>query len=99
MNEKEQLYYLINGLISGSYRITDFCSEFNRIFNLEIDYDILSKQEDESFSELSTMTGRFSDDEEDLKLPHVYFDEKQIKEKVRMIKETLSDIHSKGINQ
>ena len=45
MRAKEQLWYLINGVLSGTYDIKTFCSEFTRIYNLEVDYEELSKQE------------------------------------------------------
>jgi len=31
MTEKEQLYYLINGVLDGSYQVKTFCSEFTRV--------------------------------------------------------------------
>ena len=85
MTYKEQLWYLINGLRDGSYNAEDFCSEFTRIFDLEIDYETLSEQEEIEFSELSDMTARFSDDLEMLSIPNVYFNENQIREKVNSI--------------
>ena len=39
MTEKEQLWYLISGVLNGVYDIKTFCSEFTRIYDLEIDYD------------------------------------------------------------
>ena len=50
MREKEQLWYLINGVLSGTYDIKTFCSEFTRIYNLEVDYEELSKQEKLEFA-------------------------------------------------
>ena len=43
MTEKEQLYYLINGVLDGSYQVKTFCSEFTRVYDLEVDYEQLSK--------------------------------------------------------
>ena len=43
MTEKEQLYYLINGVLDGSYQVKIFCSEFTRIYDLEVDYEQLSE--------------------------------------------------------
>jgi gamma-glutamylcyclotransferase (GGCT)/AIG2-like uncharacterized protein YtfP len=89
MTEKESLWYLINELIKGSYIVKTFCSEFTRIYDLEIDYNELSKEEKRLFGELCEMTGRFSDDADELKIPNMYFGEKEIMNKVRQIKEIL----------
>ena len=93
MNEKEQLYYLIDGLLNGNYNIKDFCDEFTRIYNLEIDYDVLSSAEYKCFSELSQMAARFSEYDEDLKIPNVYCSEDEIRDKTKNIEYTLH--HSK----
>ena len=45
MTEKEQLYYLINGVLDGSYQVKTFCSEFTRVYDLEVDYEQLSELE------------------------------------------------------
>lgn len=55
------------GLLNGSYKINVFCNEFTRIYDLEVDYDELSGDENYEFSKLCEMIGRFSDDEEELK--------------------------------
>ena len=89
MTEKESLWYLINELIKGSYIVKTFCSEFTRIYDLEIDYDDLSEEENRLFSELCEMVGRFSDDVDELKIPNMYFSEKEIIDKVKQIKEIL----------
>lgn len=36
MSKKEQLWYLIDGVLEGSYDIKAFCDEFVRIYNLEV---------------------------------------------------------------
>ena len=43
MTGKEQLWYLINGVLDGSYDIKTFCLEFTRIYDLEVDYDGITK--------------------------------------------------------
>lgn len=83
MTEKEQLWYLISGVLNGVYDIKTFCSEFTRIYDLEIDYEQLSEAENIEFADLCEMTGRFSEDEEDLKIPNVYYSEDNILDKVR----------------
>lgn len=43
-HKKEQLYYLLNGLNHGEIEINNFTNQFMKIFDLEIDYDELSKK-------------------------------------------------------
>ena len=91
MTEKEQLWYLINGVLDGSYDIKTFCLEFTRIYDLEVDYDKLSEQENSEFGDLCGMAGRFSDDEEELKIPQMYYSGDQILDKVRNLKRKLQN--------
>ncbi|HCA3781892.1 TPA: hypothetical protein MPE96_002879, partial [Listeria monocytogenes] len=55
-----------------------------------IDYDELSKEEYTILGNVSDMAARFSDSEEDLKLPNVYYSEKQIREEVTRSLEALA---------
>ena len=64
MTEKEQLYYLINGVLDGSYQVKTFCSEFTRVYDLEID-------------------------EEELKIPNMFFSEESILNKAKYVKQLL----------
>ena len=89
MTEKEQLWYLINGVLSGTYDVKTFCSEFTRIYNLEVDYEQLSEQEKLEFGDLCEMAGRFSDNEEELKIPNMYYSKENILNKTQSIKQTL----------
>ena len=89
MTEREQLWYLIDGLIKDSYDIQSFCSEFTRIYDLETDYEVLSADENREFGDLCEIAGRFSNDTEDLKRPNVYFSENDIKQKVQYIVKVL----------
>ncbi len=89
MTEKEQLWYLINGLLNGSYDIKTFCSEFIRIYDLEIDYELLSEQENIEFGDLCEMAGRFTDDQEELKIPNMYYSKKNILDKAKDVKQKL----------
>lgn len=61
-----------------------------KIFDLEIDYDELSKEEYTILGNVSDMIARFSDSVEDLKLPNVYYSEKQIREEVTRSLEALA---------
>lgn len=90
MTEKEELWYLINGLLEGTYTVKTFCSEFTRIYDLEMDYDILSEEENKEFGDLCEMAGRFSDDIEELKIPNMYFSKNDIIEKAKEIKKRMN---------
>lgn len=89
-DKKEQLYFLLNGLVNGEIEINTFTNQFMKIFDLEIDYDELSKEEYTILGNVSDMVARFSDSVEDLKLPNVYYSEKQIREEVTRSLETLA---------
>ncbi|MBV1214014.1 hypothetical protein J0N64_03480 [Listeria monocytogenes] len=90
MTKKEQLYFLLNGLVNGEIEINTFTNQFMKIFDLEIDYDELSKEEYTILGNVSDMVARFSDSVEDLKLPNVYYSEKQIREEVTRSLEALA---------
>ena len=89
MTEKEQLWYLINGVLNDTYDIKTFCSEFTRIYDLEVDYEQLSEQENSEFGDLCEMAGRFSDDDDELKIPNMFFSEESILNKAKYVKQLL----------
>ena len=89
MSDREQLWYLINGLLKGTYSPSTFCYEFTRIYDLETDYKHLSLLERKNFAELSEMASRFSDDSDELKIPNMYFCENKIIEESKSIKEEI----------
>lgn len=66
MTAREQLWYLINGVVDGSYEVKFFCDEFYRIYNFETDKTQLIVQEKSEFEELFEMAAQFSEFEEDL---------------------------------
>lgn len=90
MNPKEKLFYLLNEYKAGNYKTEIFCDEYMQVFNIELDYDTLSEVEYELLEELSSFTARFSPFEEDLKIPNVYYDEKQVREKASEVIEKLN---------
>lgn len=51
-----------------------------------MDYKQLIEQENKEFGDLCEMAGRFSDDEDELKISNIYYSKKSILEKVRYIK-------------
>ena len=83
MTGRQELLYLMKGLLEGSYEISVFCEEFYRAFDLELDYSELNEEERNALNGLSEMVGRFSDDENDLKMPRVYFSEAEVVENVK----------------
>lgn len=89
MTKKGQLWYLINGLLENTYTIEAFCDEFTRIYDLEIDYDGLTDEENKEFGDLCEMSGRFSDDLEELKIPNMYCSENEIISKAKTVKKKL----------
>ena len=89
MTEKQQLYYLINGVLDGTYQVKTFCSEFTRVYDLEVDYEQLSELENKEFGEFCEMSARFSDDEKELKISNIFFSEKSILNKAQYLKQIL----------
>ena len=89
MTEKEQLWYLINGVLNNTYDIKTFCFGFTRIYDLEVDYEQLSEQENSEFGDLCEMAGRFSDDDDELKIPNMFFSEESILNKAKYVKQLL----------
>jgi len=85
MTAREQLWYLINGVIDGSYEVKIFCDEFERIYNFETDKAQLTEQEKREFEELFRMAARFSVFEEDLKIPNMYFSGEEILAKAKEV--------------
>lgn len=88
MTQKEKIWYLINGVISGSYEVNIFCDEFVRIYGLETDYTRLTEQETHKFKELFEMASRFSEYEEDLKIPNMYFSGEEVLQKAKEVQKT-----------
>ena len=72
-----------------SDQVKIFCSEFTRIYDLEVDYEQLSELENKEFGDLCEMVGRFSADEEELKIPNMFFSEESILNKAKYVKQLL----------
>ena len=82
MSVKDQLYYLIKHVKLGDYDINTFCDMFTNLVNLEMWKEEFTEKETAVFNELNKYTSRFSPFEEDLKLPNVFYDEKEIKKQI-----------------
>ena len=72
MSERDRLWDLINCLINGTYSPKNFCEEFTRIYEEEVDYSYLSYEEKQNFGEMNEMAARYSDDEGKLKFINKY---------------------------
>ena len=76
--------------LSGTITASVFCDEYYYCYDLEIDYATLSNLEHQVFSDLGTVSGRFSPYEEGhLGLPHGFYSEAELREKVIETKEKL----------
>ena len=89
MTDAEKLWQLVEDLLFDKCDINTFCEEFAKLYNLETDYRTLSKDERSNFMDLCEIAARFSDDENDLALPNVYFGEKQIRDRAQEIYQSL----------
>ena len=89
MTNREKLWFLIDALLEHKIRIDKFCDDFNRIYNLEIDYSELSKEEHNLFRELNITAGRFSQYEEDLKITNVYYSEEEVRSEAAQVRKNL----------
>ena len=89
MTDAEKLWQLVEDLLFDKCDINTFCEEFAKLYNLETDYRTLSKDERSNFMDLCEIAARFSDDENDLALPNVYFGEKQIRDRAQEIYQNL----------
>ncbi len=80
--DKQKIYHLIDMYLSSKISEPTFCNEFYRLYDLEIDYDTLTKEERQAFRELSHITGRFSQYEEDFKsCPDFFYTKAQVRQK------------------
>ena len=89
MNIKEQLQYLIDGVLNGTYDVPTFCDEFERIYILEEGYEQLSKNERDLYRELCKVVGRFSSVAVELEGVNVHYNEQDVLEKVQEVKDLL----------
>jgi len=67
-NDKRRLYSLIDQYLLGKITEPTFCDEFYYSYDLEIASDTLNDIEQVAFAELSKVSSRFSQYEEDHKL-------------------------------
>ena len=91
-SDKKTLYQIMDLYLSGIIDESTFCDEFYLSFDLEIDFNTLTKNEYEAFSELGKVSSRFSPFMEDhKKYPGVYKTKEELKEKIIETKKKLSN--------
>jgi len=91
-NDKRRLYQVMDMYLSGNINDKVFCDEFYYSYDLEIDLDTLTDLEKKAFSELSTVSDRFSEFEEDhIKYPKGFFTAEELKQKIIETKEKLQE--------
>ena len=89
-NDKQRLYWLIDQYLLDKIDEPTFCDEFYYSYDLEINKDMLSESEQLAFSDLSNVSNRFSQYEEDHKLDEKAFSSvKEMREKIIETKEKL----------
>lgn len=90
MDAKEKLIYLVKEYIKGNYDTNTFCDQFTLVYDIETDYEVLTEQENVLFSQITQYTSRFSQYEEDLKIPNMYYNEKDVSDKVKEVARALN---------
>ncbi len=97
MNPIDKLYYLLREYRKGNYSDSIFCDQFTQVYNIELNYDMLEELEHKLFRELAEHTARFSEYEEDLTIPNVFYSGKDIKSKVEEVFQTLSNVEQYSV--
>ena len=91
--DKRRIYQLIDMYLLDDIDESMFCDEFYYSYDLELDFDTLTEEEHKIFYELSKITSRFSNFEEDIKqYPGVYSTREEVREKIKETKEKLEKL-------
>jgi len=89
-NDKRRLYWLIDEYLLGKINDSSFCEEFYFSYDLEVNSETLNEVEQQAFSELSKVSSRFSQYDEDHKLDARAFSTvEELKQKIAETKERL----------
>ncbi|MEC5395505.1 colicin immunity domain-containing protein [Bergeyella sp. RCAD1439] len=89
-DDKRRLYQLMDMFVMSQITASVFCNEFYYSYDLEIDSDTLSNEEQQAFSDLSIVSSRFSQFKEDHeKYPNGFFTEEELRQKIIETKEKL----------
>ena len=88
--DKRRIYYLIDIYLSEIIDEATFCDEFYYCYDLELDSETLTENENEAFIQLGKVVDRFSKFEEDIKeYPDFFCTEKELKQKIIETREKL----------
>jgi len=85
MNLKEQLQYLLKGVLKGTYDIPTFCDEYIKLYNFGEGYENLSQIERDLYREVCKVAGRFSSVVEEVEGVNVYYSEQDVLDKVKEV--------------
>ncbi|GLU51197.1 colicin immunity domain-containing protein [Dyadobacter frigoris] len=89
-DDKRRLYQLIDMYVLRQITAPVFCDEFYYSYDLEIDTDSLTTEEQKAFSDLSMISSRFSQFKDDIaKYPGAYYNEAELRRKVIETQEKL----------
>lgn len=88
-NRKQKLYWLMNQYLSKKIDENTFCNEFHDTLVNEMYYEGLTDIECEAFSELSDVSQRFSEFEEDHKFWPGFTTAGQLRDKIIETEEKL----------
>lgn len=90
-NDKRRIYQLISMYIEKKIDEETFCNDFLSSYDLYLDYETLSEEEYEAFSELGKIASRFSEYEEDIiKYPGLYSTKESLNQKIVEIRNRLA---------
>ncbi len=88
--DKRRLYQLMEMCLSGEINESTFCDNFVPSYDVDLNHATLTEDENRAFSELSRITGRFSEFKRDHEeYPGVFSTEKDIRFKILETKEKL----------
>jgi hypothetical protein len=90
--DKRRIYQLIEMYLKEKIDEAAFCDDFYYSYDLELDYETLTQDECRAFHELSEITSRFSEFDEDIKnYPGVYYTKEELQKKIIETKQKLKE--------
>jgi hypothetical protein len=96
--DKRRIYWLIDEYLFGKINEQIFCDEFYYCYDLELNHGTLTEIESKSFSELSEVSSRFSQFDEDYKLDaSAFVNVIELRKKIVEIKEKLQKQTTPGL--
>ncbi|MBS0584968.1 MAG: hypothetical protein JSR76_01540 [Verrucomicrobia bacterium] len=89
-SDKRRIYQLIEMYLSKEIDEIAFCNDFIPFYDVDLDYETLTREEEKAFSALADVASRFSGSEEDMQnYPGIYTDKEEVKQKILQTKEIL----------